>query len=204
MPRPLVAALLASTLVLGCADQPAVTESGGISRPSLRTEQNPDGPGALVIRFAFDWFSTWDPRPGIGVTVGLLSPIADTPECGGEGPVVSDGRRIVQLLFTPNEHISQFARVHKATIKLYESASSDQCDWAGLPVFGEGTANVTFNFLSRESDGAPAVVGLKIQGIVELTGGGRALVLNTAQAHLEDDGTPIVHVDHFEIRPIGH
>jgi hypothetical protein len=47
------------------------------------------------------------------------------------------------------------------------------------------------------------VVGFKIQGIVELTSGGRARVLNTAQIHVEEDGTVRIHVDRFEVKPIG-
>ena len=43
-------AVLASVLILGC-DQPAPSEPAAIPRPSLRTEQNPDGPGAVVFRF---------------------------------------------------------------------------------------------------------------------------------------------------------
>ena len=40
---------LASVLVLGCADQPTPSEPSDSSRPSFRTEQNPEGPGAFVV-----------------------------------------------------------------------------------------------------------------------------------------------------------
>jgi hypothetical protein len=86
---------------------------------------------------------------------------------------------------------------------VYESTSQDGCDWASLPVFGRGTATFTFHVLSRTPAGTPAEVGVRIQGIVELTSGGRAQVLNTAQVHVEEDGIPRVHLDHFVIRPIG-
>jgi hypothetical protein len=43
-------AALAGALALGCADQPTPSEPAELSQPSFRTEQNPEGPGALVLR----------------------------------------------------------------------------------------------------------------------------------------------------------
>jgi hypothetical protein len=156
--------------------------------------------GAEVIRFPFGFTSAGpDPATGLTLTVGLTSPLADVPDCGGAGPVVTDGKRVIQLVLKTDNFVHQFIRARQATIILYESTSPDLCDWATAPVFARGRANLTFNMLSRTR----SVVGFKIQGIVELTSGGRARVLNTAQIHVEEDGTVRIHVDRFEVKPIG-
>jgi hypothetical protein len=46
----LPAAALTGALALGCADQPTPSEPADASQPSFRTEQNPQGPGAFIIR----------------------------------------------------------------------------------------------------------------------------------------------------------
>jgi len=196
--------MLAGAIVLGCGDQPDPAEPASAPPPSLRTAQHPNGPGGQVIRFPFGFFAAGpDPATGLTLTIGLVSPLADVPDCGGTGRVISDGRRVIQLVFTPADFVHQFIRARQSTIVLYESTSPDLCDWTTAPVFARGRANVTFNVHARTPAGVPAVVGLKIQGIVELTSGGRAHVLNTAQVHVDKDGTVRVHVDRFVIKPIG-
>jgi hypothetical protein len=192
MHRPFIlpAAVLASALVLGCGDQLDPSEPAKQSPPSFRAE---------VIRFPFDFVSTTDPNVGLSLTIGIASPLADHPDCGGTGPVITDGKRVVQLVFTAAGSVHQFVRATKATIVLYESTAFDFCDWTTAPVFARGRANLTFNILDKTRD----VVGLKIQGIVELTSGGRAHVLNTAQVHVEEDGTVTVHQDRLVVKPIG-
>ena len=44
------AAALTCALALGCADQPTPSEPADASQPSFRTEQNPEGPGAFIVR----------------------------------------------------------------------------------------------------------------------------------------------------------
>jgi hypothetical protein len=202
MPRPLLLSttMLAGALALGCGDQPAPAEPASTPQPSLRTKQDFEGQRAEVIRFPFEFFAAGpDPATGLTLTIGLASPLADVPDCGGAGPVIADGKRVIQLVLTSADFVHQFIRARQATIVLYESTSPDLCDWVTAPVFARGRANVTFNVTTRN----PAVIGLKIQGIVELTSGGRAHVLNTAQIHVHEDGTVRVHVDRFVIKPIG-
>jgi hypothetical protein len=63
-------AVLASVLVLGCGEQPAPSEPANTPRPSLRTEQSPDGLGATVIRFD-DRLIFLIQDQGRGITIGL-------------------------------------------------------------------------------------------------------------------------------------
>jgi hypothetical protein len=84
------------------------------------------------------------------LTVGLVSPLADFPfppevGCGGTVPVISDGKRVTQLVFTPSEFVHSSTRERRATIVLYEGTSPDICDWTTAPVFARGRANLTFN-----------------------------------------------------------
>jgi hypothetical protein len=57
------------------------------------------------------------------LTVGLTSPLADVPDCGGAGPVVTDGKRVIQLVLKTDNFVHQFIRARQATIILYESTS---------------------------------------------------------------------------------
>jgi hypothetical protein len=202
---PLPVATLAAALLLGCGDQQSPTPPADSPALSFRTQHSPDGPGAQVVRFDFGFFSAGpDPATGLTLTVGLVSPLADVPDCGGSGPVISDGKRVVQLVFTPRDFEDVFIRAERATMVLYESTSPELCDWVTAPVFARGTVNLTFHILSRTAAGLPSEIGLKFQGIVELTSGGRARVLNTAEVKVDPDGTAHVHVDRFEVKPIGH
>jgi len=65
------AVMLASALVLSC-DQPNLSEPNNTLSPSLRTEQNPDGPGAFAIHVpeASLLIVDGDPAPGLTVLVG--------------------------------------------------------------------------------------------------------------------------------------
>jgi hypothetical protein len=64
-------AALAGALALGCADQPTPSEPAELSQPSFRTEQNPEGPGALVLRGQQGAFLTFsDPDPGLTAIIG--------------------------------------------------------------------------------------------------------------------------------------
>jgi hypothetical protein len=80
-------AALAGALALGCADQPAPSEPADASPPSFRTEQNPEGPGALVIRFQFGATLTLsDPESGLTALIGWTLPELQQFCAGGEFP----------------------------------------------------------------------------------------------------------------------
>jgi hypothetical protein len=112
MRRPLLlsTAMLAGALVLGCGDQPAPAEPTGAPRPSLRTEQNPNGPGAQVIRFDTQGIILADPDRDFTLTIGV-SP-SEAPECGGTGELT--GAR-VQIVSTPAEVAHTLVRARQQT-----------------------------------------------------------------------------------------
>ena len=84
----LPAAALTGALVLTCANQPAPSELADAFPPSLRTERNPEGPGALVIRSAFGSWLTSDPDPAPGLTALVGWTFAELAQVcvGGEQP----------------------------------------------------------------------------------------------------------------------
>jgi hypothetical protein len=81
------AAAFACTVALGCADQPTPSEPADAFRPSFRTEQNPEGPGALVIRSQFGAVLTLsDPDPGLTAMIGWTFAELEQFCAGGEFP----------------------------------------------------------------------------------------------------------------------
>jgi hypothetical protein len=67
-------------------------------------------------------------------------------------------------------------------------------------IVARGRGNATVVILAR----APSVLlGFHATGTVELTNGGLAHLLLVAKFHVDADGTVRVHVDKFEVKPIG-
>ncbi len=92
MSRPLIrlTGVLALALGLACGDQPTPSEPAASPRPSFRTEQHPEGPGALVIRTPFGAFLTLsdpDPAPGLTALIGWTFPELEQVCAGGELPL---------------------------------------------------------------------------------------------------------------------
>jgi hypothetical protein len=99
----LPAATLASALLLGCGGEPVPSEPANL-RPSFRTEQNPDGPGAFVIigpEFAFFESdpAVVAPPPNYTLMIGWTLPeLLDF--CATGEPTLSDIQRL--LVFRPH------------------------------------------------------------------------------------------------------
>ena len=96
--------VLAGVLALGCADQPTPSEPVDGSRPSFRTEQNPDGPGAFVVILpeAFGGISGNPSGPPLTATFGATFDQLLAFCATGELPPL-DLRRL--LLFRPDGSI---------------------------------------------------------------------------------------------------
>jgi hypothetical protein len=104
--RPLLlfAATLAGALTLGCEDQPTPGEPTR-TLPSFRTGQNPEGPGAFVIRGPEFGFFTSDPAeagfPPPNLTLHIGSPFEDLLDlCATGEPTLTPIERL--LVFRPN------------------------------------------------------------------------------------------------------
>jgi hypothetical protein len=162
--------------------------------------------GAEVFRNTVDFFLLWDSDRNYSATIGLVSPVADldeNPDCGGRGPRVVDGG-IQELVLTPagSEHFSE--SYQKATFVMYDGVTGDVCDLsdpATHPVVAQGEVNFR-NTLRIATDGVWHF-HFQMTGIVDLTSGGEAAVLVSASALYDNDGNPTIHVDKFELKPIG-
>ena len=140
----------------------------------------------------------------ISATIGLVSAVRDLgsePDCGGSGPEVYDGGGVERVVATSAGSVHIRDRLQNATFVLYEGATLDVCELATHPVLARGTVN--FNFNIRVSTANTVTFQVVVTGIVELTSGGRAHVLGNANFNFDETGNLTVHVDRFEVKPIG-
>jgi hypothetical protein len=136
---------------------------------------------------------------GLTATVGLASPVADLPECGGSGPKILDGRGTHQDVLTSTGPVKIFDRWRQGTVVLYDVVAGSVCDLITAPVIGSGKGNFTFNLTGP----ALNVLNVRLDAILELANGGRAHLVSHAQIIFAEDGTPTIHVDKTQLKAIG-
>jgi hypothetical protein len=192
--------LVLVTTVMAC--QPG-TDSGGVNDPT-----SPSAPslGAEVSRSTVDFFFLNDFDRDISATVGLVSPVADlndNPDCGGSGPRIVDGA-IEQIVLTPPGSLHLSDRTGKATLVFYSGATNDVCELSSHTVLARGPVN--YRVAVRVPDlSEPAVsIQFHMEGIVDLTSGGKARALSTANYFFDNDGNAHIRVDRLELTPIGN
>ncbi len=136
------AVTLASALILGCGEQPPPSEPDPRPQPSFRTEQNPDGPGALIFRFneLFFWVIVDSDR-------GLTTVLGATPEehlaaCeSGIPPEEASWKDVVR----PDGTIKRQVRGGEMGVTVWQAASGDICgELAAVPIYAGGTARVRY------------------------------------------------------------
>jgi hypothetical protein len=183
-------------------------ESGGeplaVNDPLASAPASTPSFGAAVERIPFNFFFLQDFDRDISATVGLVSPVSDLgtePDCGGSGPEVYDGGGIERLVETPAGSFHLRDGMQKATFVLYEGATIDVCELTTHPVVARGTVN--FHFSIKISPDNALHLQVTFNGFVDLTSGGRAKLLSTANAVFGSDGSLTIHVDRFELKPIG-
>jgi hypothetical protein len=186
---------LAGALLLGCGDQPTPAEPTSALQPSLRTDRNAEGGGALVIRGATQGIIITDPDRGFSLTIGV--PPSEAPECGGTGEVT--GARVLQVS-TPAGVDHVVVQVQQQPMTLYGHFHENVC---ALPeddivALGRGNAKVIV-----QSRAGTTLFMIQATGKVELTSGGLAHLVVKGLFHIEPDGSLRVHVDRFKLTPIG-
>jgi hypothetical protein len=187
-------AALAGALALGCGDQPtALAPNDGTTRWAA-TEQRIQAARAEIIRYEFLGFPITDPDRDITLLVGFR--LSDGPECVGEG---SGGRG--QIVITPSDVFRLVERVRQGPIELYSRFVEDLCDLTAADLVASGEGNVTTRVWAR---GPEVRITITFTGLVELADGGRARLLGAANYYINDaTGELRVHVDKFELKPIG-
>ena len=180
--------------------------------------QSPDGPGtpteptarggpepaprlaAVVQRFEIGFVQIFDPDRNIYATVGLVSPLADLPDCGGSGTTVLKGRGTFQLVIPPTGAAKVFQRVRQGEVVLYGLAAENPCDLIGAPVIGRGPGNLTISLTGPATN----VLSVRLIARLQLTTGGLAHLVIVGHAKINSDGSLKVLVDKSTLTPIGH
>lgn len=197
MRRSLLPTTFAAALVSCLSyDGPTATDdplapSSTVSSPSF---------AATVSRTDVPFFHLSNPDTDRSLTLGLVSPISELADCGGTGVPVTDGNGTHQEVQTSAGPLHFFDRLRRGTIVLYEGAPEDVCDLATAPILAQGRGNfgATFHFLDTKT-----LISFRIVGIVELTGGGRAHMLELAKVVIDENGEVTIRVERSELKPIG-
>ena len=194
--------LALGAFLLACDDPTGSTRAGdpsALPRPSLAAE---------ISRFDLsDGFLLHTiPDLGITFTLGLVSPLADLPECGGPNTLITTDTRGVDLnVFLPPGPIHDAFRM-QGTLTLYDAVIFDFSDLCGLESaeIGRGPAifTNTDNDLALAGGRADSFGGV-ITATLDLAGGGRAKLLIVTRGVVGPDGSFRQVVDRYELKPIG-
>jgi hypothetical protein len=170
--RPIVPLTLA-VLALSCQESngPSAVESEPSARPSLAAEVARDrftGLGDVWLLHV---------TPEVTFTVGLVSPIADFPDCGGTGEnFESDLTGFSQLVATPPGPLKNVDHL-SGTLVLYSVSLNDLADPCDLTNFLVGTGPGTFTRTDNSVTGVgPGInaFGFMANAVLDLADGGRA------------------------------
>ena len=197
----LVVPLTLAVFVLSCQDGngPSPVESTPAAKPSLAAEVD-------RIRFTgLDEAWLLHVTPELTFTVGLVSPIADFPDCGGTGEnFVSDLQGFSQLVATPPgpernvDHLS-------GTLVLYSVSLNDLDDGCDLTNFlvgtGPGIFTRTDNSVTGVGPGMNAA-GFMANATLDLVDGGRAKFQAVVRFLFDGENFTIV-ADNVKLIPIG-
>lgn len=188
-PMAAAALLLAA---LGCADQssplaPTAEPTAGQNLQSGAENTKSESPGFLIN----------DPDRNYSLLVGV--PLSQVPACGG---VPEDMPVKGHTVIPPFGAWRYFRRVRQSGLELYYGSTDDPCDLIFYRLMGRGTGNVTWQRWSRR--GFEVQEALRVTGRMELLDGRPAHLLVVVNYVLNiATGAITVHVDRFEVKPIG-
>ena len=160
--------------------------------------------GATVLKTPIDYILIYDEDPtrNYTTTFGLVSPPSDLDACGSSGPEVFDGGGTTRIVETPSGAVHIRDQLHQATIVFYEGATDDVCELATLPVLARGSGNLHFTVKSKVNGSTS--IQATFGGILDLVAGGRVRMLGVGNIVFDSFDNLTIHVDHFDLKPIGH
>jgi len=121
-------AALASALALGCADQPTPSEPADPLRASFRTEQNPEGRGAFIIRGEQGAVFVVDPGSNLSALIGWTFAELGQVCAGGDFPTRLEEFFVVRPHSTPElADLHYVLRGTRLPLLVWETASFDLC-----------------------------------------------------------------------------
>jgi hypothetical protein len=135
--------LVCGALGLACNNDPTSTQPS--AGPTFRTANNPNGPGAFVIRFENTIFIVFaDPESDLTVMAGMTLD-QRAALCAGGGFTFEPATE--QLVFRPDGSIHRLFKAKNVTLLLFDAASVDICAVAPFAV-GRGNFTNTDNDLT--------------------------------------------------------
>jgi hypothetical protein len=198
MSRLPISCILASTLVLGCWDQPSPAEPSATGPdPTLGATNAPSASGATVVRAPFG--------PGVlsghvqyAVAVGFEAPFAE--HCNDLESPNQPGSTLI--VFTPSGRVHVKGSGKTVTVRVYEfpGVAPSNCDLVGAPLVATGTVDFNLTVI----DGAPGAVhvGVKFRGVVNLIGGGQARLHATGFTLVKPNGSFAFDRVRITLRPL--
>ena len=179
-----VATIVAAGLAIaacGSDDAPTAPEPG--PTPSLRTEHNADGPGAVVFHGRGQFFATVN-EPGAPYFIAIGVSAAGAREfCRGGDPDFGASKDL--FAEGPNGIHAVFKSDGKVPLLLYRPGTEDICD--GSPV-AVGTGIFTDNSSNLIGGHGRGVASSRIRGTVTTPAGKRLHVLVVMHSQLGPNG----------------
>jgi hypothetical protein len=195
--------MLASALLLGCDERSAPSEPD-LTRPSFRTANNPDGPGALVVRVEGLGIGFADRIPDtefsyfIGFTLEEFAEACAQEEFPGPPP----GSVFEQFVLRPDESIQHLFRAIRAPLLAWNVGTVDFCS---APPFAVGTAQfiLTDNDLIFSGRRANSF-GFRVHGTATaLAGGQRYRLWQKLHGTVLRNGEIRVFSEEWKFFPVG-
>ena len=189
--------VLATLLLLGCADTAKPTETSEASETAFNFTNGPSAPGPVVFRLKaepnFYSYAFPDDRAGLTATAGVVGTIAES--CDPSNPNFAEPIDF-QFLFSPSGRLLEHARAELSLV-IYEGSTTDFCGvLPGAPIVGTGTVHLVENDPDfTQTRGGPSF-GYHASGPVTLTGGGQAHFSGTVKFVTTPQGKLATIVSH--------
>jgi hypothetical protein len=170
-----------ATAACGSDSQPTAPDT--TPTPSLRTEHNPTGPGAVVFHGHGQFFATVN-EPGAPYFIAIgVSPAGAREFCRGGDPDFGASKDL--FVEGPNGIHAVFKSDGKVPLLLYRPGTEDICDGSAIAV---GTGLFTDNSSNLFGGHGRGVASGRIRGTVTTLAGQRLHVLVVMHSQLGPNG----------------
>ena len=167
-----------------------------------------NGGGALVLNVpfivVFSWFGG-EPGSGLAVAVGFADPISGL-EATCAGMSADDGPGEGQIVITPSGAAHPRTSGDAVPVAVYAFTGSDvgdPCKLAAAPVVATGTVKYSYRAANFGGGGPGAtVVRASVSGVVDLAGGGQALLEASWRQVTRPDGTVVYDAEPVRLTPL--
>jgi hypothetical protein len=187
--------LALNAFLSACTERPIVTEP--LTTPAFRTEQNPDGPGAFVIRVGTQDFFWALSNGAYTLFLGYDAEMFAERCATGLAPTPLD----VHLVLRPNGGLNEVNRSGEAATAVWAGEvppDSDICTVLDLPLVGQGTTRYTVTI----SDAGPGITQIGIHSVGNLLSpGGDPLHLVAGVTVLISEDSDVGHGTDIRIQP---